>query len=318
MSFLRKVLILVLLGSSCIAFSQYTDMINSNRPGESMGAFAVGKTIFQTELGVSYIREDHNLLGYEASGVFMDFDLRYGFWKEELEFIADLQYRNDTYEAPFADPLKRSSLKSTTFGFKYLIYDPFKNYKETVNVYSWKANQKFKWRQLIPAVSLYGGANLVFSDNPFTFEGDPIVSPKAMLVLQNQFSGGWVFVTNILGDKFTTDYPTLGAIFTVTKSLNNKWSGFVEYQAYQSDYYADNILRGGAAYLLNDDLQLDVSVGKNFKFTPDILYGGIGVSWRFTMNYQDVILFEDIKAEEGKKEKKPKEEEKEIEEAPQE
>ena len=30
-------------------FSQYTDVINSNRPGESMSAFSLGKTVFQTE-----------------------------------------------------------------------------------------------------------------------------------------------------------------------------------------------------------------------------------------------------------------------------
>jgi hypothetical protein len=309
MSFLRKALPLVLFGSSVLMYSQYTDVINSNRPGESMGAFAVGKTIFQPEAGVSYITENHNLLGYEASGIFMDLDLRYGFWKEELEFIADLQYRNDTYESVFISE-KRNALKNTTLGFKYLVFDPYKNYKETINVYSWKANQKFQWRQFIPAVSFYAGANLNLFDNPYTFETDPKVSPKAMLILQNQFTGGWVFVTNLFADRFTTDYPTLGAIFTVTKSLNEKWSGFVEYQAYDSEYYADNLLRGGVAYLLNDDFQLDISAGKNFKDTPDILYGGIGISWRFTLNYKDVIIFDTIKADEGgKKDKKSKKEE---------
>jgi hypothetical protein len=320
MSFLRKALHLVLFGSSMIMYSQYTDVINSNRPGESMGAFAVGKTIFQTELGVSYIREDHNLLGYKASGYFTDIDFRYGFLLEELEFIADIQYRKDTYEAPFADPLERSALKNTVFGFKYLFYDPFKNYKEKVNVYSWKANQKFKWRQLVPAVSLYAGANLVFSNNVFTFEGDPILSPKIMIILQNHFSGGWVFVSNIIADRITTDYPTVGGIFTVTKSFNEKWSGFAEYQAYQSDYYADILVRAGAAYLANDNLQLDFSIGKNFKYTPDIFYGGIGLSWRFTINYKDVILKDDIKPDSSsKKEKKSEEKQEEtIEEAPQE
>jgi hypothetical protein len=34
------------------SYGQFTDEINSNRPGKSMMAFAVGKTIFQTLLGI--------------------------------------------------------------------------------------------------------------------------------------------------------------------------------------------------------------------------------------------------------------------------
>src|SRR5690606_30673370 len=234
-------------------------------------------------------------------------DLRYGFLLEELEFIAELRYRDDTYETAFSSE-ERSALKHSIVGFKYLVYDTYKHYKETVNVYSWKANQKFQWRQFISVVSFYAGANLNLFDNPYTFETDPKVSPKAMLILQNQFTGGWVFVTNLFADRFTTDYPTLGAIFTVTKSLNEKWSGFVEYQAYDSEFYADNLLRGGVAYLLNDDFQLDISAGKNFKDTPDILYGGIGVSWRFTLNYKDVVIFDSLEDESQKKEKESKQE----------
>ena len=33
--------------------SQYTDQINSNRPGASVGAFSVGKNVIQSELGFS-------------------------------------------------------------------------------------------------------------------------------------------------------------------------------------------------------------------------------------------------------------------------
>jgi hypothetical protein len=316
MSFLRKALPLVLLSSTSLMFSQFTDVINSNRPGESMGAFAVGKTIIQPEAGISYITENHNLLDYDVSGLFMDFDLRYGFLLEELEFIAELQYRDDTYETPFSSEA-RSALKHSIVGFKYLIYDPYKHYRETVNVYSWKANQRFKWRDLIPAFSVYAGVNLNLFDTPYTFYGDPKVSPKLMFIFQNQFMGGWVIVTNIFTDRFTTDYPTLGGILTVTKSFNHRWSGFLEGQAFQSDFYADIVLRGGAAFLVNEDLQLDISVGKNFKDTPDIFYGGIGVSWRFTLNYEDVVIFDTIENESQGKDKKSKKE-KTTEEAPQE
>ncbi|MBF6608540.1 MAG: transporter, partial [Flavobacterium sp.] len=50
------------------AFSQYTDVINSNRPGRSMSAFSVGQTVFQTEFGVYGVKEKHDVLLTETSG----------------------------------------------------------------------------------------------------------------------------------------------------------------------------------------------------------------------------------------------------------
>ena len=49
--------------------AQFTDDINSNRPGRSMMAFSVGKSIFQTESGINYVSEDHKALDYKANGL---------------------------------------------------------------------------------------------------------------------------------------------------------------------------------------------------------------------------------------------------------
>ena len=49
------------------SYGQHTDVINSNRPGESMSGFAVGKTVIQIESGVSYVKEKHNLLDRKLS-----------------------------------------------------------------------------------------------------------------------------------------------------------------------------------------------------------------------------------------------------------
>ncbi len=297
-------MLLILAFANQNVYSQYTDVINSNRPGESFGAFAVGKTIFQAEGGLSYINEKHEVSDARINGFFADLDIRYGFWKEELEFIGEIQYQNDSYKVPSFASERRSYLRTTTLGFKYLIYDPFKNYEEKVNVYSWKANQRFRWRQFLPAVAVYAGANFNFENNPYIPEDESLISPKVMVALQNHFSGGWVFVTNLIANNITSDYRTLGGILTATKSFDARWSGFAEIQGYTSDYQKDFIFRGGAAYLLADDLQLDISIGKNIHETRNIIYGGIGASWRFTLNYEDVIIFKSTPSENDKKEKK--------------
>ena len=305
-----------LLFSTGLCNAQYTDEINTNRPGMSMSAFAVGKTVLQMETGINGIREEHKVLNYKSNGIGLDLALRYGAFYEELEFIVDMQYRADQY----TDALytyNRSNFSRFTFGAKYLIYDPDKNYKPKIDVISWKANHKFKWHSIIPAVAVYGGINFMGKNNPYSFPTDGI-SPKLMAITQNHF-GKWVWVNNFIFDKFTTDYSSIGWVTTFTRGFNEHWSGFLEFQAYKSDFYADGVARVGAAYLLSPTMQLDASVSSNFKDTPTVLYGGVGFSWRFDADYNDLLLpgsgdrenllDEDKKKQESDREKKKKERE---------
>lgn len=291
-------LLLIISFIGCNTYSQYTDVINSNRPGESFGAYSVGNTIFQIEGGLSYIREKQKSSDIKAKGLFSDLDIRYGFWREELEFVAELQYQNDRYRVPDIPSTRRNFMKTTTLGFKYLVYDPFKGFEEEEDLYSWKEKNRFKWRQFIPAVAVYAGFNMNSSNNPYVPQDQSTWTPRAMIALQNHFSGGWVFVTNLMINHISSEHQTLGGILTTTKSFNARWSGFVEIQGYSSDYYKDLVFRGGAAYLYNENLQFDASIGKNFSNSTDVIYGGIGVSWRFTLNYQDLRIYKTEEAEE--------------------
>lgn len=272
--------------------AQFTDQINSNRPGKSMMAFAVGKSVFQTETGINNFKEQHHLMNYTAKGYTTDLAVRWGLFKEELELLAEIQYQKDTYES-LQNVLPRSALRQTILGAKYLVYDPFKNYEEKINVYSWKANHRFKWRQLRPAVAVYAGVNLNFSENViFQNSGIPEekISPKAMLIAQNHFGNQWVLVTNLIYNKIGSIYASKDYIVTLTRGINKNLSVFVENQGYMGKYYSDGIVRLGAAYLFNDDMQIDGSIGTNIKNTPSIFYGGIGFSWRFRNNYKEVKL----------------------------
>ncbi len=314
MNFIKRILLGCIFTLPQLFFGQYTDQINSNRPGETMSAFSVGKTIFQVETGIFGIHEKHDLLNYDGNGIGIYMTLRYGAFLEELEFIVDAQYQFENMENLFKK-YKRNDFRQTTVGAKYLIYDPFKNKKGNVNIYSWKANHGFKWSQLIPAVSVYAGANFVFKDNPYYFSPESEISPKVMLITQNHFGDGrWVLVSNFIADYITTDYPSYGYILTLTRGFNDKWSGFVENQGYKSDFYSDAIVRGGAAYLLGRNMQIDASVSSNFKSTPSILYGGIGFSWRYDAKYKDVGIEPTGKGKDKKqKSKKTKKQKKEKE-----
>ncbi|OYQ36094.1 hypothetical protein CHU92_10235 [Flavobacterium cyanobacteriorum] len=284
---IKKSLAGMALLASTLTYSQYTDEINTNRPGESMGAFSVGKTIIQAEAGIYGIKEDHDVLNYKTRGIGFDLMLRYGAILEELEFIADIQYQFDQYEDALS-VTNRNDFKQLILGAKYLIYDPDKNYNPKPNLLSWKANHKFNWRKLVPAVAVFAGANFPGNDNPYTFRNDKI-SPKVMAITQHHWEK-WVWVNNFIYDKFTTEYPSIGYISTMTRGFNERWSGFIEFQGYSSDYYADGLGRIGAAWLLSSNMQVDASITSNLKNTPSILYGGIGFSWRFDDNYEEIFM----------------------------
>ena len=310
---LRYVFYLSLLLFPLVNHAQYTDQINSNRPGETMSAFAVGKSVIQLETGAYGIAQKHHLLNYVANGFGIDATIRYGVFKEKLQLIADLQYQSQVYEARLTK-IDQKALKQTIIGAKYLLYDPFKSQEKKINVYSWKVDKSFKWKQLIPAVSVFAGANITSANNPYHFSPNASISPKVILITQNHFGdGSWVFVTNTIADYIGSEFPSYGYAVTITKGINKNWSGFIENQGYKSDFYSDLIVRSGAAFLVNDDLQLDISGSASLKDTPAIFYGGIGLSWRYDENYKEVrtpieedpnILKAQKKAQKGKKKKK--------------
>tara|TARA_R110000823_G_scaffold311448_1_gene437093 strand:+ start:108466 stop:109443 length:978 start_codon:yes stop_codon:yes gene_type:complete len=293
--------------------AQYTEMINTNRPGGSQGAFSVGTNVLQVETGFSYGKEKHELLKTETNGFNIDYSVRYGFWKERLEVSLMGEFQSNSVtdnRSAVAREYSLSNFKSNTLGAKYLIYDPYRKRElKGPNLYSWKANNKTQWADLIPAVSIYAGANFDFADNPFTPEAEGKRSPKFVLSTQNNFIGGWVFVTNIIVDRVTTDFPTYGYILTLTHATNRYFSVFLENQGLKSDFYSDQLVRGGAAALINQNLQVDFSLTYSFKDTPSKFYGRAGLAYRFDMHNKDEYLEDDAKKEmKDKKEKDKKEE----------
>lgn len=286
----------------CLPFTlaaQYTEMINTNQPGGSQGAFSVGKKVLQFETGVTIGKEKHSLLNTETDLLNWDYSVRYGVWKEELEvsLMGSFQRNNVAYTLGNNPDDNFSNFKSNTLGVKYLVYDPYRKRElEGPNLYSWKKNNRFQWEDLIPAISVYAGANFDFADNPLLATPESSISPKVVVSTQNNWVGGFVFVTNIFADRITTDFPTYGYIITLTHATNRFFSIFLENQGFKSDFYADQILRGGAAALISQDLHVDLSLSVNFKDTPSLFYGRIGVAYRFDMHDTDEYIEEKGKA----------------------
>ncbi|RNC86313.1 MAG: transporter [Winogradskyella sp.] len=286
MNTIKNIFVLLFLLASLPVIAQYTDVINSNRPGVSKSAFSVGTNVLQFELGGFSVKEEHTPLNYEVSGFGLDFGIRYGLLWEQLEVNIEGVYQNDTFKSTLDS--KRANFRNLTIGAKYLVYDPYKNAEEDKpNLYSYHANRRFKWKSLIPAVAVYVGANFDTEDNPFvpnsplfTAARDGGFSPKVMVATQNNFAGGWVFVTNFLMDRIGTDYSEFQYILTLTHSFSDQWVLFGEVQGIDGDFYADNLLRVGGAYLWSKDFQLDANIAFNTKDTPSVFNIAFGASYR--------------------------------------
>ena len=300
--------------------SQYTETINSNRPGLSHGAFSIGKNVLQFELG--YKNSNYENSYYNNSIILEEkysYTLRYGFLNNKLEVFLDGSYNeNRVTDNLVNNYYDNSFLGKQTLGFKFLVFDPFKNKKwHSVNLLSWKKNRNIKLTDFIPAISVYTGLNYISSksnsfDDPFTifkkgtvFEiNEKSINPKVGLITQNHFLGKWVLVNNISLDRLGTSYSIFNFITTLTHNFKNpRWSSFLELETFKNDIYSDNYFKFGTAYLFNNDLQIDSSFGFNSKKTPSNLYVSLGVSTRFDW-YEDEIPIDRKEKKALKKERK--------------
>ena len=283
--------------------SQYTNQINSNRPGESIGAYAVGKRVVQTEMGFGYRQYSHSSYNNSSfSGEIGFLNLRWGFLSEQLELTLNSVYLNGKLNSKITSDSKiitKRGFLNNSLGIKLLLFDPFKK-ERTINFYSWKANNGFKIRDLIPAVSLTIGGSFSQKNNPFPYNNvfggiyrsllfgninakpdeEPYFHLRGTLATQSHFLGTWVLVTNLNYDRYLSDYPEMSYFLTLTHTLSPYWSIFIENQGFKSDLFQDTIYRFGAAYLYSNNMQLEASLGASSKNTPSLLLANVGLSYR--------------------------------------
>lgn len=294
-------LILTTLLSGFNSHSQYTDVINSNRPGLSVSAYAVGTGVIQGEFGLGYEQRDHKLLNYESDRIGADIALRYGLLFETLEIYWEGSFNSE--DIIYNDLLlkeTRADFTRNQVGLKFLIFDPFKNPENNKpNLYSWRKNNVFQLKNLIPAISIYGGANFVVGDNPF-YRDLPLVSPRAMIATQSRLTAKSVLITNLVYNRIATDDPEYMYLVSLSYAFRNpKWSVFAENQGIKSDRYSDLLIRGGIAHLFGENFQADVNLGASLKDTPSRMFMALGCSYRLDFHQDKLIPIEDQKAGEN-------------------
>ena len=152
---------------------------------------------------------------------------------EKLELIIngsiDEHISTNNIISPSSKNIKDRFINKQNIGFKYLVFDPYKNKRwHSPSLTSWKKNNSLRWVDLIPAVSVYAGANYVPKDgylynDPFSIlkkgtiyeNKENEISMKASLITQHHFLKKWVLVNNF------TSMTGLGDSNSVFNYYNN-------------------------------------------------------------------------------------------------
>lgn len=299
-----------------IGFAQYTDVINSKRPGFSDSPYSVGTKVYQVEGGLFY-RNVGNILYWEfpetgdpiehrySSKAFgTDITLRTGLFFERLEFNLDMDLQNEKREIYAPEEKSESGLgfSKLTIGAKYLVYKPEYTDKSK-EIHSWKARHSFDKRRLLPAVGIYVGLNTNLLNE--MHKNPDGISPRFAIYTQNDLSNRWIILTNFIMDNAFTDISENSFIGTTTYAFTEKWSVFGEGQLFFRKSTPNDVQFGaGGAYLINSNLQADISFRMILDERGDNTYliGG-GLSWRLD-RHKDKIK----KSKTNNNEAKPKDE----------
>ena len=233
---------------SLASFSQYTEVINSKRPGFSESPFAVGTKVYQFEGGLFYHKNDNPNFFSNQKSRGLDLFIRSGLISEKLEVNANFKIQKDDVlsNVVTGSTYPKSGISQFTIGAKYLFYMP--KYKDpSKEIRSWKAKLAFDWKRLIPSVGLYAGLNTNLLSKDYK---EPSLSPKAVILLQNDFTPSLILVTNIVGDYLTLkENRTYGYITTLTFAVSPKVSLFGEHLGMFTRYTKNYDVGGeGVAY----------------------------------------------------------------------
>ncbi len=259
-------------------YSQYTEVINSNKPGFSESPYSVGKGVYQFESNI-FFRETTIEPTFSIPESFgFDMLFRTSFLLEKLELNAQLRYQKDkiAFKNIFTSSFDTNGISRLTIGAKYLVFQ--QEYKDkSKEVRSWKRRNAFDKRRLIPSVAVYAGVNTDVLNEVYKIGS---MSPRAGILLQNNLSTDFNIITNVFYDNIGTDFSEFSYIITGTINMSDRWSTFFENQTIFQQNQTNSNLGTGLAFLYNKNLQINASGRFLLEGKSQGFYAGFGVSYR--------------------------------------
>lgn len=273
-----KFLIFLFLVSFSSIYSQYTNVINSNKPGFSESPYSVGKGVYQFETNLFFRNTSIEPTFSTPSSFGVDLLFRTSFLSEKLELNTQISYQRDeiAFKNIFTSSYYTNGLGRFTIGAKYLLFQ--QEYEDkTKEVRSWKRRNAFDKKRLIPSVAIYAGLNTDMVNDIYKTGS---MSPKAGILLQNNLSSDFNIITNVFYDKIGTDFAEFSYIVTGTINISDRWSTFFENQTIFQKEQTNSNLGTGLAFLYSRNLQINASGRFLFEGKSQGFFAGLGVSYR--------------------------------------
>ncbi|MEO9570474.1 MAG: transporter [Polaribacter sp.] len=272
--------------------AQYTEVINSNKPGFSESPYSVGTGVYQFESNF-FLRStsiDPTFSRPQDFGV--DLLFRTSFFLEKLELNTQLTYQRDkiAFKNIFTSHYFTSGLSKFTIGAKYLLFQPTYTDKSK-EVKSWKRRYAFDKKRFIPSVAIYLGMN---TDLVNEIHKTQSITPKVGVLLQHNLTNEFNVISNVYYDKIGTDFSEISYIITATQNFGSRWSGFLEHQGVFLKYQNNLNFGAGLAYLFNKDFQINTSARYLLEGRTNGFYGGLGISYRIDKHKDSFIDLNEI------------------------
>ncbi|NIJ46020.1 hypothetical protein FHR24_002498 [Wenyingzhuangia heitensis] len=258
-------------------YAQYTNIINSNKPGHTETPYALGTNVIQFENTILYNTLDSQNI--KSNSFSNDFNLRIGFWKEKLEASLDHKFTTQNFTGTNRNITGTEML---SVGLKYLIYQHIT--KESAEVKkSWKRRYGFKYNGLIPSVAAKFEINSPLTNLNFNNGGRTTFSTS--IIAQNHINKR-VRVNNQLDYKYIGgDFPEF--IYTLSSSyvMAKRFNPYAEVRYHQVNDFNFFNVGIGTPFLVNKDLSVAVhmnaALGKNTLGSEF----GINASYRIDNHY---------------------------------
>lgn len=282
-----KLFFLLFILSFSTIYSQFTDVINSNKPGFSESPYSVGTGVYQFESNFFFKNTSIEPTFSKPQSLGFDLLFRTSFFLEKLEVNTQISYQKDkiAFKNIFTSHYFSTGISKFTVGAKYLLYQ--QEYEDkSKEVRSWKRKMAFDKKRLIPSVAIYAGVNTDFVSDLYKTKS---ISPKAGILLQNNLSNDFNVITNIFYDYIGTDFAEYSYIITATYNFSNQWSAFFENQTVFQKTQNNTNLGTGLAYLFNRNLQINTSARYIIEGKANGFYGGFGVSYRINKHKDSYI-----------------------------
>jgi hypothetical protein len=248
-------LLFFLIISVTNSFSQFSETIVSDRPGQSNSPNTVGKMVLQLQTGLQV--GGGNADNYKRNDFELPAFIRFGI-TDKIELQTLWGFKNSSAER-FDTEFKSSGLNMANFGLRFNIFE------ET---------------EKAPAL----GFEFVYKTRMISKDYKPDHPSTKFNIMASKGFSNLISITANLGADFDGEGAQPDGFYTLNLvlSMNDQLSVFFEnYGNFNGDYF-NTFFDFGGAYILNDDLQLDLYGGFGYNDdTFDYFVSG-GVSYRIT------------------------------------